>query len=60
LKLEYQHLSEATKATTEKHRQRVLAKLMLLEDRVRARGYDDPNYVGDLLSIIDRVINCWA
>src|ERR1700730_4499392 len=42
LKLESQRLSEVTKATTEKHRQRVLAKLMLLEDRVRARGYDDP------------------
>jgi hypothetical protein len=56
LKLEYQRLDEAAKATTEKHRQRVLAKLMLLEDRVRTRGYDDPNYVSDLLSIIDRVI----
>jgi hypothetical protein len=56
LKLEYQRLDEAAKATREKHRQRVLAKLMLLEDRVRTRGYDDPNYVSDLLSIIDRVI----
>ncbi len=56
LKLEYQRLSESTKATTEKHRERVLAKLMLLEDRVRARGWDDPNHVSDLLSIIDRVI----
>jgi len=56
LKLEYHRLDEAAKATTEKHRQRVLAKLMLLEDRVRTRGYDDPNYVSDLLSIIDRVI----
>jgi hypothetical protein len=56
LKLERDRLSQATQATTAQHRRRVLAKLMLLEDRVRARGYDDPNYVGDLLSIIDRVI----
>lgn len=42
--------------TTAQHRRRVLAKLMVLEDRVRARGDDDPNYVSDLLSIIDRVI----
>jgi hypothetical protein len=51
LKLEYQRLNEATKATTEKHRQRVLVKLMLLEDRVRARGWDDPAVARDLLAI---------
>jgi hypothetical protein len=51
LKLEYERLSEATKATTEKHRQRVLVKLMLLEDRVRARGLDDPAVARDLLAI---------
>jgi hypothetical protein len=56
LKLERDRLSQSTQASTAQHRQRVLAKLMLLEDRVRTRGYDDPNYVGDLLSIIDRVI----
>jgi hypothetical protein len=53
LKLEYQRLSEATKATTAQHRERVLAKLTLLEDRVRARGYDDPDYVSDLLAIFN-------
>ncbi len=56
LKLECQRLSETTTATTVQHRQRVLMKLLMLEDRVRARGWEDPNYVGDLLSIIDRVI----
>ena len=39
LKLERDRLSQTTQASTAQHRQRVLAKLMLLEDRVRARGY---------------------
>jgi hypothetical protein len=56
LKLERDRLTQATQSTTAQHRRRLLAKLMVLEDRVRARGDDDPNYVSDLLSIIDRVI----
>ena len=39
------------------HRQKVSARsLRSSRDFVRARGWDDPNYVGDLLSIIDRVM----
>ena len=56
LKLERARLTLATRATTVQHRARVLEKLTQLEDFVRARGWDDPNYVSDLLSIIDRVV----
>jgi hypothetical protein len=38
------------------HQQKVLEKLTQMEAFVRARGWDDPNYVSDLLGIIDRVI----
>jgi hypothetical protein len=56
LKLERDRLAAATRATTVQHRQKVLEKLTQMEAFVRARGWDDPNYVGDLLGIIDRVI----
>jgi hypothetical protein len=56
LKLECARLAQAAGATTVQHRQKVLEKLTQLEAFVRARGWDDPNYVSDLLGIIDRVI----
>jgi len=56
LKLERDRLTLVTRATTVQHRARVLEKLTQLENFVRARGWDDPNYVSDLLSIIDRVV----
>jgi hypothetical protein len=56
LKLERERLAAATRATTVLHRQKVLEELTQLREFVRARGWDDPNYVSDLLGIIDRVI----
>jgi hypothetical protein len=56
LKLERDRLAAATRATTVLHRQKVLEELTQLREFVRARGWDDPNYVADLLSIVDRVI----
>jgi hypothetical protein len=46
--------NEMAQASTAEHRQRVLEKLTQMEDFVRARGGDDPNYIGDLLGILDR------
>jgi hypothetical protein len=56
LKLECARLAQAARATTVQHQQKVLEKLTQMEAFVRARGWDDPNYVSDLLGIIDRVI----
>jgi hypothetical protein len=56
LKLERDRLAAATRATTVLHRQKVLEELTQLREFVRARGWDDPNYVSDLLGIVDRVI----
>lgn len=56
LKLERDRLAQAARATTVQHQQKVLEKLTQMEAFVRARGWDDPNYVSDLLGIIDRVI----
>jgi hypothetical protein len=56
LKLERDRLAAATRATTVQHRQKVLEELTQLREFVRARGWDDPNYVADLLSIVDRVM----
>jgi hypothetical protein len=53
LKLEYQRLAEASKSTTEKNRERVYAHLVVLKDRLRDRGWGDPNYQSDLLSILN-------
>ncbi len=55
LKRECARLAQA-RATTVQHQQKVLEKLTQMEAFVRARGWDDPNYVSDLLGIIDRVI----
>ncbi len=56
LKLERDRLAQAARATTVQHQQKVLEKLTQMEAFVRARGWNDPNYVSDLLGIIDRVI----
>ena len=56
LKLERDRLAAATRATTVQHRQKVLEKLTQMEAFVLARGWGDPNYVSDLLGIIDRVM----
>jgi hypothetical protein len=56
LKLERDRLAAATRATTIQHRNQILEELTQLKAFVVARGWDDPNYLADLLSIIDRVI----
>jgi hypothetical protein len=56
LKLERDRLAQAARATTLQHRQKVLEKLTQMEAFVRARGWDDPNYLSDLLGIIDRTM----
>ena len=52
---ERDRLTQMAQASTGEHRQRVLEKLTQMEDFVRARGWDDPNYISDLLGILDRV-----
>jgi hypothetical protein len=47
--------NQLAQVSTGEHRQRVLEKLTQMEDFVRARGGADPNYIGDLLGIIDRL-----
>lgn len=55
LVVERERLNRMAQASTAEHRQRVLEKLTQMEDFVRARGGNDPNYIGDLLGILDRV-----
>jgi hypothetical protein len=56
LKLECDRLAADARATTVQYRQEVLEKLRQAEAFIHARGWDDPDYMKDLMAIVDRLI----
>jgi hypothetical protein len=56
LKLECDRLAADARATTVQYRQEVLEKLRQAEAFIQARGWDDPDYMKDLMAIVDRLI----